>query len=169
MKSIALVGFMGSGKTVVGEILAKKLEVPFLDLDQEIENLEGKSVGKIFSDSGEAYFRRREREVLRSLSGGNMVLAVGGGAYTSDDNIAMINSRATVIWLDCPLPVCLERCSKVPGQRPLFSDPQEMARIYEHRKRFYKKAHIKIDSSGHSPEELADKIIELLELSPESH
>ena len=164
MKSIALIGFMGSGKTVVGKILARKLGMVFFDLDIEIEALEKKTVAEIFAENGEAHFRMREREVLRSLSGGGMVLAVGGGAFTSDDNISLINSRATTVWLDCSLGVCLERCSRTPGQRPLFSDPQKMARFYEHRKKFYKRAHYRIDSSSGEPEEIADQIMEMLSL-----
>jgi shikimate kinase len=166
MKAIVLVGFMGSGKTEVGKILAERLGVPFLDLDREIERLEGKSVGQIFSEMGEAHFRKREREVLQTLTGGNMVLAIGGGAFTADDNIALINAKATTVWLNCPLAVCMERCARKPGQRPIFSEPEEMARIFEHRKRFYGKAHFTVDSGTGEPEDVAERILELPGIKP---
>ncbi len=168
MKSIALVGFMGSGKTAAGRALAEKLGVPFIDLDEEIEKMEGRSVGRIFAEDGEDYFRRWEREVLRAHLGGDQVLAVGGGAYTSDDNIALINARATAVWLKCPLEVCRKRCSASPALRPLFADPEDFARLYKHRRRFYSRAHHRIDCSESSPEEVAGRIIETLRLRPES-
>jgi shikimate kinase len=96
------------------------------------------------------------------------VLAVGGGAFTTDDNIALINTIADSVWLDCPLPVCLERCAHTPGVRPLFSDPEEAAALYNHRKRFYKRARYNVDSGSGTPEIVAQRIIELLGLEPKS-
>lgn len=168
MKSIVLVGFMGSGKTEVGRALAVKLNVPFFDLDEEIEKADGRTVGRIFAEDGEAFFRRKEREVLQSLRGGYKVLAVGGGAYTSDDNIHLINSMATAVWLECPIEICLERCARSPALRPLFSDPEEFARLYKHRKRFYARAHVRIKGTIESPEQLAGRIVEQLALEDEA-
>ncbi|HUX06612.1 MAG TPA: shikimate kinase [Acidobacteriota bacterium] len=164
MKAIVLVGFMGAGKTEVGKALSKKLGLPLIDLDKEIERLEGKTVGRIFSEEGEDHFRRREREVLQSLKGGDMVLSVGGGAFTTDENIALINSIADSVWIDCPLEICLEHCARTPGIRPLFSDPIEMASLYKHRKRFYKRAKCRVECSTDTPAEIADKVIEALGL-----
>lgn len=162
MTSISLIGFMGAGKTVVGKALAQKLELPFYDLDHEIERVEGKSVSKIFTDHGEGYFRRREWEVLQTLHEGEMVLAVGGGAYTIDDNINLINARSTSIWLQCPIELCLERCAATAHTRPLFSDPIEWTRLYKHRLKYYKRAKHCVDSGTGTPEEIADKIIEII-------
>lgn len=168
MKSIVLVGFMGAGKTEAGKVLAERLGVPFIDLDSEIERLEGKPIGRIFAEEGEAYFRLREREVLQKLREGGMVMAVGGGAYTADDNIALINSIATAVWLDCPIEICLERCARSPAVRPLFSDPEQMARLFKHRQRFYRRAEYRIDSGDCEPEEIASRIISELGLEDES-
>jgi shikimate kinase len=88
MKTIVLVGFMGSGKTAVGGELSARLGLPLVDLDQEIERLEGMPIADLFMEKGERYFRTREREVLQSLRGGDQVLSIGGGTYTSDDNIS---------------------------------------------------------------------------------
>lgn len=153
---------MGAGKTVVGRALAQRLDFPFFDLDQEIERAEGKSVTQIFTDHGESYFRRREWEVLQTLHEGEMVLAVGGGAYTIDDNVNLINSRSTSIWLQCPIEVCLERCAATMNTRPLFSDPEEWTRLYQHRKKYYKRAKYHVDSGSGTPEEIADRIIGII-------
>ena len=166
MKSVVLVGFMGAGKTETGRVLSARLGVPLIDLDKEIERIEGKTVARIFSELGEGHFRRLEREVLQNLREGNRVLAVGGGAFTTDDNIALINTIADSVWLDCPLPVCLERCARTPGVRPLFSDPEEATALYNHRKRFYKRASYRVDSSSGTSEIVAQRIIELLGLEP---
>lgn len=162
MKAISLVGFMGAGKSAVGRALAKMINQPFLDLDEEIERLEGKSIFRIFSENGESYFRTKEREILKGLEKGDLVLAVGGGAFTSDDNINIINSRSQSVWLKCPIQICIERCAKKPGERPLFSDPIEMARLHSHRVKYYKKAKYTVDSESASPEEVALQIISLL-------
>ena len=164
MKAISLIGFMGTGKSSVGKALAKKLQQPFIDLDQEIEQSEGKSIFKIFAENGERYFRMKEREVLKNLSAGDLILSVGGGAFTSDDNINIINSRSRSVWLKCPIQICIERCARKPGERPLFSDPIEMARLYDHRVKYYKRAKYQIDSERGTPEEIADSIIKMLGL-----
>jgi len=168
MKAIVLVGFMGCGKTAVGRLLAERLEVPFVDLDDELERLEGKPIGRIFAEDGEAYFRRREREVLRSLAGGDLVLAVGGGAFTVDDNIAVINTNSVSVWLDCPLAICLARAARSPARRPLFSDAEEMAVLFRHRLRFYKRAHHRVDSGSGEPKEVAEAIFRELGLEAEA-
>jgi shikimate kinase len=164
MKSISLIGFMGTGKSSVGRALAEKLNQPFLDLDDEIQRSEGKSIFRIFAENGERYFRTKEREILNNLSAGDLILSVGGGAFTSDDNINIINSRSRSVWLKCPIQVCIERCAKKPGERPMFSDPIEMARLYDHRAKYYKRAKYQVDSERGTPEEIADNIIEMLGL-----
>src|SRR5438045_8658642 len=91
---VALVGFMGAGKTTVGRELARRLRWEFIDLDDVIVAAEGRSVGAIFRDSGEPAFRRAEaaalREVLRAPASGGLVLALGGGAYVQPRNAALL-------------------------------------------------------------------------------
>ena len=168
MKAIVLVGFMGCGKTAVGRLLAGRLDVPFVDLDDELERLEGKPIGRIFAEDGEVYFRRREREVLGALAGGDLVLAVGGGAFTVDDNIALINNTSGWVWLASPLAICLARGARSPAQRPLFSDAEEMAVLFRHRRRFYKRAHHRVDSGSGEPQDIAEAIFGELGLEAES-
>lgn len=163
MKSISLVGFMGCGKTTVGKVLAGKLNIQFFDLDEQIEAREGISIGKIFAQKGEAYFRVLEWQALKSLGEGDKILSVGGGAYTIDDNIELINANSTSFWLDCPIEVCLERCVRATNERPLFNDPEQFANLFKHRKRFYSRAHHTLGCCDDTPDEIAGQIIQLLE------
>lgn len=165
MKSITLVGFMGAGKTTAGKELARLLDIPFKDLDDEIEQREGKSIADIFIEHGERYFRSKEWDVLFRLERGDRVLSIGGGAFTIDDNINLIKSRSKTVWLDCPIEICLERCAHAKSKRPVLSDPVEMAHLYKHRLAYYRRAEFKVDSSTGTPIEIAMKIIETLELT----
>lgn len=169
MDAVCLVGFMGAGKSVVGRALADRLGWPLYDLDEEIETREGRSVYQIFAENGESYFRRREREVLAELAGGNIVLSVGGGAFTVDDNINMINKISSSVWLRCPIEICLQRLAASSTQRPLFNDPEQMAKLYQHRLKYYKRARYHVDSGDAGPEEIATKIMDLLGLRVEQN
>lgn len=153
---------MGAGKSAVGKVLAERLAMPMVDLDAEIERLEGMSVYRIFAEKGEAYFRRREWEVLKSLGDNGMILSLGGGAFTIDDNINLVNSRSESVWLQCPIEICIQRCAAGAQDRPLFSDPEELARLYEHRKKYYKRARHHIDSGAGTPAEIAERVIQAL-------
>lgn len=159
MRSICLVGFMGAGKSAVGAALAERLAIPMVDLDQEIERLEGMSVYRIFAEKGEAYFRRREWEVLKSLGDSGMILSLGGGAFTIDDNIDLVNARSESVWLQCPIEICIQRCAVNAQERPLFRDPEELARLYEHRKKYYKRARHHVDSGSGTPAEIAERVL----------
>nr|MDQ3280409.1 shikimate kinase [Acidobacteriota bacterium] len=100
---IYLVGFMGSGKTTVGRELAARIDAPFFDLDELIEAAEKMSIKEIFGHRGEAYFRKRERDLLRStrnLDAG--VIATGGGTFTFDENIQFIQSEGMSVYLSAP-------------------------------------------------------------------
>lgn len=167
MDAVCLVGFMGAGKTAVGRALADRLGWPLYDLDEEIETREGRSVYEIFAESGESYFRQKEREVLGQLAGGNMVLSVGGGAFTVDDNINLINKISSSVWLRCPIEICLQRLSSSAIKRPLFSDPTQMANLYQHRLKYYKRANHHVDGDKGTPAEIASEIMELLDLKAE--
>ncbi|MGZ5916561.1 MAG: shikimate kinase, partial [Methyloceanibacter sp.] len=129
-KSIALIGLMGAGKTAVGRRLASRLDIPFTDVDDEIELAAGKSISEIFADHGEAYFRQGERKVIaRLLGSGPQVLATGGGAYMNAETKANIAKHGISIWLKAELPVLLHRVRRR-DQRPLLAkgDPEEVMR-----------------------------------------
>ena len=162
MESVSLIGFMGAGKTAVGRALAEKLELPFMDLDETIEQMENRSVFEIFAADGEVYFRRLEWNVLQKLHEGPVVLSVGGGAFTIDDNINLINGKSTSIWLNCSVDVCLERVVKSGTIRPLFRDPDQFRQLYKHRQSYYKRADQKIDCDGKSVDEIVEELVRLI-------
>ena len=159
---IFLVGFMGSGKTTVGRLLAHRLGYSFVDLDQLIEHRAGKKVSEIFSDLREEYFRKLERETLakcRALV--EAVIALGGGAYAASENRQACRTAGKTVWLRCPVDVCLARVVR-DGSRPLLGDRAAMETLLLERARFYAEAEFVVDSDAASPGEIVDAIVALM-------
>ena len=161
-----LVGFMGSGKTTVGRLLAAQLAWRFLDLDQQIEEHAGLPVSEIFSRSGEPAFRDLEHEcLLRALGWAAernlpLVLALGGGTFVQPRNVnALRDAGATVLWLDCPVDELLQRCVMM-ADRPLFRDEASFRKLYEDRLPFYQQADHRIESHADS-REAVERILRL--------
>ena len=122
-----LVGFMGSGKSAIGRLLAEELGWPFADVDEDIEKTHGVSITEIFDQRGEPEFRRMEREAIRKRvreveTGRPLVLALGGGAFTDPENRKLLEEHGVTVWLDCSFP---RICSRLEGQthRPFARDP----------------------------------------------
>ena len=125
-RSIVLVGLMGAGKTVIGRMLAKRLKLPFVDADQEIETAAGMSIKDIFAEHGEASFRDGERKVIkRLLENGPQILATGGGAVMNKQTRDAIAKRGVTLWLKADLNILMERVSRK-NNRPLLQtdDPR---------------------------------------------
>lgn len=119
-RSIVLVGLMGAGKTVIGRMLARRLKLPFVDADHEIEEAAGMSVKDIFAEHGEAYFRDGERKVIkRIMDNGPQVLATGGGAIMNKQTREAISQRGITLWLKADLKVLMERVSRRNTRPPL--------------------------------------------------
>jgi shikimate kinase len=145
---IYLIGFMGSGKTYWGRQLGQKLEVPQFDLDEQIEQAEGRPVTEIFAASGEEYFRLKEQETLMMLSEthDSFVMATGGGTPCFFNNIDYMNKMGTTIWINCSIDSLHHRISGEQLQRPLVKDlDSEQLRTYitkklGDRKIFYQQA-----------------------------
>lgn len=159
---IFLVGFMGAGKTTVGQSLAKELRYEFIDLDDVIAAQTGKSVQQIFLELGEAEFRRLETNAIRGC--GNQVrsvVALGGGAYVSKVNRELLRGIGKTIWLECPLEVCLRRI-RGDQSRPLLGDEQAMKALLDNRRDAYLQADYAINSAELAPEQLAKEIVRLL-------
>jgi shikimate kinase len=157
---VCLTGFMGSGKSTVGRLLAAQLAWHFVDLDAEIERHTGLQISQIFEQRGEAVFRDIEHECLsRSLGwaseqNARVVLALGGGTFAQPRNAALIRNfgfsqRAgvAVIWLDCAMETLLQRCVLM-GDRPLFQDEASFRRLYRERLPYYQQADYRVESSG---------------------
>jgi shikimate kinase len=161
-RPIFLVGFMGAGKTTVGQVLASRLKRNFFDLDTVIEHRAGKSIQQIFSDLGEPEFRRIEREAIESCRElKNAVIALGGGAYIPEENRNALSGIGTTIWLDCPLEICLERVSG-DETRPLLGAEAEMRALLDKRRPAYALADYVAQTGARAPDEVALEIIRLL-------
>lgn len=120
--AIFLIGFMGCGKSFWGRQLAAKLKLPFLDLDEQIEQVAGKSISDIFAKDGEEFFRRREREMLMHLTESTpaFVMSTGGGTPCFYNNIDYMNQKGTTIWINCSAECLMERLKSEKEKRPLI-------------------------------------------------
>jgi shikimate kinase len=163
--SIALVGFMGTGKTAVGEILAAKLGKAFVELDTEIEKEAGKIIADIFREDGEPRFREIETEVVGRYSGQkNVVIACGGGIVLNNTNMFRLKKECVIVCLSAALPDILKRV--VGSKRPLLNVPDREKRIkelLESRRSLYESAaDITINTSGSDAPGVVKKIINAL-------
>ena len=129
--NLYLVGFMGTGKSTVGRILARQLGLQFLDSDREIEHAQGKPVAKIFAEDGEAKFRALEREFIeRGHPGQGVIVACGGGLVVPPGMLELLRSRGVVICLHAPIETILQRTSHT-THRPLLRVENPEARLRE--------------------------------------
>jgi shikimate kinase len=159
---IALVGFMGSGKTTVGRLLAERLGYDFVDSDDEIESRSGLRVGDIFRLHGEAFFRELEADAVRHvLEASGRVLATGGGAFVQPACAEEILARAFTVHLSCDFPEAFRRAA-IQGGRPLVDlGETEVASLYAERKDKYSRAHATVDTTDRSPEEVVTGVLRL--------
>lgn len=159
-----LVGFMGAGKSTLGEPVAKRLGLPFVDLDQRIESSAGMSVGQIFAREGERGFREREsRELARLVAvPGAFLAATGGGAFAVEENRRLMKESAVVIWLDVSHREILRRIQIDRHQRPLFGSEPEMGALHEQRRISYQEAHLRLPLDGTSPAEAVERLHQML-------
>jgi shikimate kinase len=158
---IYLVGFMGAGKTTVGRELAARLDVPFFDLDELVEAAEKTSIKEIFAQHGEPYFRKRERDILRStrhLEHG--VIATGGGTFTFDDNIQFIQSEGISVYLSAPYAVLRGRIGDKAAERPMFRDDVAAHELYGNRVRYYRMCDITVEMrEDETPAEIVERLV----------
>ena len=158
---------MGAGKTTVGRLLAEKLSFRFIDLDEMVESITGKSVRAIFAELGETEFRRLEKEALEQIRGVKQtVIALGGGAFISEENRAIIDQIGEAVWLDCPPEICLARVER-DGSRPLLASEAEMIELLDRRRPFYAFADHTIQTGDCSAEVAAAKVLDALNKSPQ--
>lgn len=161
---------MGAGKTTVGHILARRLHWEFKDLDDVIEQSQGRSVASIFAEFGETAFRTAESAALGNLLLGNaeasqsgLVLALGGGAFAQSGNRETLHhAGGMVVLLKAPLEELRRRCAEEKGKRPLASDPVLFEGLYEARKAVYELAQFKIQTLNKDVDEVAAEIESLI-------
>ncbi len=166
---IFLIGFMGCGKTYWGRKLAQKLEIPFFDLDHQIEEGEERTINEIFEGKGEEHFRRLEKEALHLIteSHGAFVMATGGGTPCFYNNIEYMKKQGIVIWINCPAELLQQRLLQEKDTRPLLknlTDDQLLAYITKKgadRNIFYRQAHSTVSGEGLSLEKLIAKIFHI--------
>lgn len=164
MRNIVLVGFMGTGKTTVGELLATKLGWKLIDVDREIEARCHMPMSKIFSEYGEPFFREMETAVIKSLTlNDGMVVATGGGAVLRDENIAALRQCGTIVRLNAQAELIVKRLEQDQRVvRPLLSRPdklQTVVTILAERQSRYELADFSVDTDHLTPAEVVRKIL----------
>ncbi len=159
---ITLTGFMGSGKTTVGRVLADALGCLFLDLDDLIVKKAGKTIPEIFAQDGEPAFRQLEARLLRQTvekyAESTVVLALGGGAVTTPAAATLLHEKTVCIYLRATLETLLQRLSGETAGRPLADDAMA-GRLAAREPLYEETAHVIIDTDGLAPDEVADEII----------
>lgn len=166
MKNIVLIGFMGTGKTTIGRLLASRLGRPFVDSDKKVEYESGMTIREIFERYGEAYFRQKEKEMIARLSRyNNTVIATGGGVVLSSENMRRLKKNGIIIALTASVETILERTSRR-NTRPLLLDvaarEQVVDRLMAERHGLYQNADFTIDTNGNSPQYVINEIMHFL-------
>ena len=154
-----LVGFMGARTTTIARALSRRLGWPARDIDESIEARERRSVAAIFTENGEPYFRRAEREILHELvPARNVIVSTGGGTFADPENRALMLSDGSVIWLDIPLSAVVARIPP-DGRRPLAADLTQMEQLYFRRQIAYADAHLRVDATR-PVDEVVERVLE---------
>ncbi len=164
-RNVVLVGFMGTGKSSVGKLLAARGGWNFLDMDEEIVARAGKSIARVFAEDGEAAFRAMERSLVLDLSARRgLVISTGGGIVLNPDNIRDFSASGLVVCLTA-LPEEILRRVSGSRERPLLNCPDPAAAIRElldRRRQFYDAIPLQLDTTGKSVADVAAEIIQLV-------
>jgi len=151
-KLIYLLGFMGSGKTTVGGLLARELGWQFIDLDAVIEVGQSTTIREIFERAGEPFFRQIERAALTEASKAEpAIIALGGGTFAQEPNLDFIRASGGItIWLDCPFEELRLRC-----------EPESFAQLLAQRLPYYQQAEYRVSTDGREPQQVVEQILRL--------
>ncbi|MEW7279103.1 shikimate kinase [Aquimarina sp. 2201CG1-2-11] len=171
--NIVLIGYMGSGKSLIGNDLAKKIKFDYLDLDDFIEIQEEKSISEIFKDHGEIYFRKKEslylNEVLKAKN--STVISLGGGTPCFGNNLEIVlkNENVKSVYLQTSLDELVNRLFKEKNKRPLISHTQATEELKDfirkhlfERAFYYNQANYKVITDAKNADQISEEIIELL-------
>lgn len=164
---IFLIGFMGSGKTHWGQQLAKKLALPFYDLDALITEQEGKDITSIFAEHGEEYFRLLEKDLLEDSIQNHpaLVLSCGGGTPCFFNNIDLMKKAGTVVWLNTEINVLCERLRREKARRPLIREISDddlrsyILKKMNDRRLYYEQATVHVDEANITVDSLIQQIL----------
>ena len=164
MKTVVLIGFMGTGKTSAGRILANRLGYAFVDVDQKIEAANKMSIKEMFAQHGEAYFRSCEKVMVKQLAARHhAVISTGGGTVKDSENMQELRKHGVVIALTANVDVILERTGRR-GTRPVLDRADHgdrrsaVAQLLESRRELYAQADYTVDTSMLSPMQVVDDI-----------
>ena len=163
--NISLIGMMGSGKTCIGELLAKLLNMSFVDTDEQIIKTEKISINQIFAQKGETYFREMETATLKNvLNYNNQIISTGGGIIKSDENLSLLKEKSVVFYLKASPDIIFKRI-KNNKERPLLNVENmkdKIKTILQERISQYEKAQYIIVTDDKSPIEIANEIIGII-------
>lgn len=162
---IFLVGFMGSGKSTIGRMLAEEIGWRFVDLDEDIEAQHRKSIPQIWDSLGENEFRRIEQEALAKRVRGircgmPMVIALGGGAFTRQDNIELITDNGISVWIDTSLSIVKKRVGQS-EHRPLARDPEKFEQLFYARREAYSRAEFRVQVTEDNSRKALQELLKL--------
>ena len=166
-KNLVFLGMMGSGKSSIGHLVSKKLNIPFIDIDSLIEGHAAMTISKIFEINGEKYFRGLEEKIsLKSLKNKKSVISLGGGGFINDRIRKDILANHFSFWLDCDDLVLLKRINNN-NKRPLAykSSDKELREIINKRKKIYSEANFKINCNKLTKAEIVKKVIKIYEFN----
>ena len=166
-KNLVLLGMMGSGKSTVGNLISKKLNLNFIDIDSVIEKLTKMKISEIFSKKGEKYFRNLEEKItLKTLKTANNVISLGGGGFINEKIRKEVLSNNLSFWLYLEDSILLKRI-KSSKKRPLAikSSYQEIKQLIKKRSKIYSKAQFKINCNKLTKTEIVKKVIKIYELN----
>jgi shikimate kinase len=170
---VYLAGFMGSGKSTIGPILANTIGYDFADLDRMIEQVEGRSVSRIFGENGEAYFRKRERELITSLSTQlHLVVSLGGGTLVDPSSLQTIIQTGILVYIKLEPELLFQRLQRR-SDRPLLTDregnrlsPEELRKrigqLYASREPLYSRADVTIEADERRVGITVDRVVRAL-------
>ncbi|MFN3407986.1 MAG: shikimate kinase [Limisphaerales bacterium] len=163
IRNVALIGFMGAGKSAVGRLVAEQLRFQFVDTDELIETRTGRTISQIFTQDGEAHFRALEREVVQQLADTqHLVIATGGGLPTNQTNLDSLKQHALVVCLWAGAERIYERV-RHQKHRPLLQTADPFARIQEllaARAPFYRQADILLNTDNRSVRQVAQQVVQ---------
>lgn len=162
---IYFVGFMACGKSTIARLFAEEIGWRFADLDEDIEAGQKMTVQDIFTRFGEEEFRRIEadaihRRVQMVRRGTPSVLALGGGAFTREENITLLTEHGITVWIDTPFEIVKQRVVQC-SHRPLARDPEEFEQLYYSRRRFYERAEVHVPVPDGNSRNALKRLVEM--------
>ncbi len=162
--TLFLCGFMGCGKTALGQVLAKQLQMPLIDMDEEIVRQSGMTIPELFEQKGESYFRKLESDMIRTLAQQTGIVSCGGGAMVNPVNAVIVQQYdGIIVYLQQTFAVCYERI-RHDKNRPLVQShtKEELQQLFEERERWYQVNATYSVLAGNTPKESAERVIKIL-------